>query len=82
MKSLKQHVKPRWYWLLPFVAVAVNVYGFVGFPDLTDLGISEAAAQRPPWLHMHHRLLRNRSSPQRCPGERSDVAGIAPCNPR
>ena len=44
MRSLTPHVKVRWYWLLLAAAVAANVYGFVGFPDLTDPEMSEAAA--------------------------------------
>ena len=44
MRSLTPHVKVRWYWLLLAAAVAANVYGFVGFPNLTDPEMSEAAA--------------------------------------
>ena len=34
----------RWYWLLLFVGVAANVYGFVGFPNPTESDVPEASA--------------------------------------
>ena len=54
MRSLTRHVKARWYWLLLAAAVAANVYGFVGFPDLMDPEMPEAAAHpAPPPGHTH-----------------------------
>ena len=43
--SLMRRARARWYWLLPAVAVVANVYGFVGFPDLTESEVPEAQAQ-------------------------------------
>ena len=51
MRSLTRHVKARWYWLLLAAAVAANVYGFVGFPDLMDPEMPEAAAHPPDEPH-------------------------------